>query len=253
MRRTILCVWAVALCAMALSCAGEDGSPGLPGSPGNPGSPLPIQVLLAGSEPADSLQRLALDIFATGLLPLGNSINVVDITDSIPPLSLLNGYDAILVWTTSVVTDPVALGNRLADFVDDGGGVVIGQMSFVNGIGLQGRIMTSGYSPLASEDSVGVMSNRKIAFTSIASPIHPILNGTNLLDFLFFSTSTWSNPTLTLGATQIAADNTGASAIAVNAGDNIVGINMSGNFFRGGYEHPPALFVNSLLFVAGAF
>ena len=239
---------------MLAGCSGEDGTQGLPGDPGSPGSPTPIALLLAGSEPADSLQRFAIDIFAAGLLPFGSTIDVVDVTDSIPPLAFLNGFDAVLAWTRDPVVDPTSLGDRLADFVDAGGGLVLGQMSFVDGAGLEGRVMTAGYSPLESAAPVGSQINRSIDFTSIASPIHPIFNGTTLLAFPFYSTPQWSNPTLGAGATALALDTpTGAPAVAINAAENVVAINTSGNFFRGGYANPPRLFVNALLIVAGSF
>ena len=166
------------VCALALvvvGCAGEDGPAGPQGSTGNPGAPVPIKALLAGSEPADTLQELAMDIFSMGLFPLGSVVNIVDVTDSIPPHSFLDEYDAVLVWTTSAVTDPAALGDRLAEYVDVGGGVVIGQMSFVDGTGLQGEIMSAGYSPLQSSPSVGTADARKIDFFSVSMPLHPIL------------------------------------------------------------------------------
>ncbi len=245
-----------AFCALALvglGCAGEDGPTGPSGSEGTPGSPVPIKALLAGAEPADTLQAVAIDLFSRGLLPLGSAINIVDVTDSIPPLAFLNDYDAVLVWTTSPVTDPVMLGERLAEYVDAGGGVVIGQMSFVDGWALLGRFM-SDYSPLQPGPSVGIAVARQIDFFSVSMPLHPILNGVNLRVFPFYSTNQWSNPGLAPGATLIAKDTpSGANAIAVNAAGNVIGLNMSGNHMRGGYSEPPKLIVNALLFVAGAF
>jgi len=246
---TIVC----ALALVGVGCAGEDGPAGPPGSGGNPGSPVPINALLAGSEPADTLQAVAIDLFSRGLFPLGSVINIVDVTDSIPPLSFLSEYDAVLVWTTSPVTDPVMLGERLAEYVDDGGGVVIGQMSFVDGWALLGRFM-SDYSPLQPTASTGIAVARQIDFNSVSLPLHPILNGVNLRVFPFYSTNQWSNPSLDIGATLIAKDTpSGANAIAVNAAGNVIGLNMSGNHMRGGYSEPPKLIVNALLFVAGAF
>jgi hypothetical protein len=215
--------------------------------------PSPIKALFAGSEPVDTLQALAIEAFSIGIFPLGTEINYVDVTDSIPPLSFLNQYDAVLAWTTAAITNPVALGNRLADYVDGGGGVVIGQMAFVDGAGLQGRVMSPGYSPLVSGPAEGTQFSRKLNFFSISAPYHPILNGVSIVDFPFYSTDQWSDPSLAPGATQIALDNNDASAIAINAGDTVIGLNMSGNFMRGGFSEPPQLIANSLLFVAGAF
>lgn len=246
---TLLC----ALVLFATGCSGEDGPQGPVGPPGGSGTPLPIRTLFAGAEPTDTLQALAVDMFSRGLLPLGSVIHIVDITDSIPPLSSLNQYDAVLVWTTAAVTDPTALGNRLADYVDAGGGLVLGQMAFVDGFALGGRIMTPGYSPLLSAPPTGSAIARKIDFFSLTIPFHVILNGVSLLDLAFYSTDQWSNPVLAAGATRIALDDSGATAIAVNTADRVIGLNMSGNFSRGGYSEPAKLIVNSLLFVAGAF
>lgn len=251
LRLLVACSFVAAV--LAAGCSGDPGPEGPAGPPGGPGAPLPIKALFAGSEPLDTLQALAVDAFSMALLPLGSEINVVDVTDSIPPLSFLQLYDAILVWTTAAVSDPTALGDRLAEFVDAGGGVVIGQMAFVDGMELLGRIVSAGYSPLQSEPSLGVALNRKIDFFSITMPLHPILNGVNVLNFPFYSTSQWSDPTLSPGATLIARDDAGAAAIAINARGDVVGLNMSGNFVRGGYNEPPNLVANALLFVAGAF
>lgn len=62
-------------------------------------------------------------------------------------------WDAVFVWAEEPFNDPVELGDRLADFVDSGGGVVVGGYAFgANASGqdasLGGRLVTGGYLPL---------------------------------------------------------------------------------------------------------
>ena len=71
-----------------------------------------------------------------------------------PPLSDLQPYDAVVVFSNSPFADPVTLGNNLADY-QDGGGMVTGLQFdwFGSPFGLDGRWITGGYSPFQSPDS----------------------------------------------------------------------------------------------------
>ncbi|HET9325731.1 MAG TPA: S8 family serine peptidase, partial [Candidatus Eisenbacteria bacterium] len=64
-----------------------------------------------------------------------------------PTLSQLQGYNSVIVGANFPWTDPVAVGNVLADYVDSGGGVVLTLASFISGWVPQGRFLTEGYSP----------------------------------------------------------------------------------------------------------
>jgi hypothetical protein len=57
-------------------------------------------------------------------------------------------YEAVVVWSNYVFSDPVSMGNVLADYADNGGGVVLHQFCFGSGWNLQGRMMDE-YSPLS--------------------------------------------------------------------------------------------------------
>ncbi len=63
-----------------------------------------------------------------------------------PTLAALQQYDAVLVWTNQVPDNRIALSNRLADYVDGGGRVVITTF-WGQEMGAAGRLNTHGYNP----------------------------------------------------------------------------------------------------------
>ena len=67
----------------------------------------------------------------------------------IPNLTQLRAYQAVLVYSDNPFADPVAMGNVLADYIDQGGGVVLQTFAFYDagGYGIQGRVSTNGYLP----------------------------------------------------------------------------------------------------------
>lgn len=93
-------------------------------------------------------------------LELGELV-VVDAGTEVLTPQMLEGYDAVVTWGNFVYEDSLATGDVLADFVDDGGGVVV----FAYGMrdsglqGLRGRFVDGGYlattlSPDNLEDPV---------------------------------------------------------------------------------------------------
>jgi len=68
----------------------------------------------------------------------------------------------VITWTNEAYANHSDFGDNLADYVDGGGQVILGVFStFTQGISLTGRIMTVGYSPVASPlgANTGVMSS----------------------------------------------------------------------------------------------
>jgi len=60
---------------------------------------------------------MAVQAFAEALFPLGTEIHFVSIIgDSVPTLSVLNQYDAVLCWTNGSPVYPDSLGDRLAEY-----------------------------------------------------------------------------------------------------------------------------------------
>jgi hypothetical protein len=65
---------------------------------------------------------------------------------STPSLAFLQQYEVVVVWSDYPFSDSVMLGNRLADYLDSGGSVVMAMFCFAQSWQLSGRIMSS-YSP----------------------------------------------------------------------------------------------------------
>jgi hypothetical protein len=236
-------------------CSGDDGAEG-PAGPA--GSPQPIKVLFAGAEDESGLKNIVAGAFACGAFPLGTEIDYFDIRSAAPALATLRGYDVVVAhtdWLTSVGTE---VGNVLADYVDGGGKVVLLQYSFsLQGtLPIQGRIMTAGYSPLQPAAPAGIVGARSIDFNSLTYPLHPVFNGTDVRNILFFANNNTSNPVLDPTATLIAQDSQGANAIAINARGNIMALQICGGTIgweTATYPYSDALVANCCLFLAGAF
>ena len=92
----------------------------------------------------------------------------------VPSLAQLLQYGAVLVFSDAAFSDNVGLGNVLANYSDNGGGVVLATFDFATGGGgISGRIMTGGYSPFTTGNQTS-----GAAYTLIADqPAHPILAG----------------------------------------------------------------------------
>lgn len=105
-----------------------------------------VKALVLGAESSDTwIIEVRDTLFATGMF---DTVDWMNSAQNIPSASTLANYDAVLVWTDSGITDATTLGNDLADFVDNGGGVVIGVWGvtdYSSNHFLQGRWLTGGY------------------------------------------------------------------------------------------------------------
>jgi hypothetical protein len=215
-------------------------------------------VLLVASDSELNLKEMVVIAFKEGLFPVGTRIDYVSLLDSLPSLSRLTPYDAVMCWTGGVPLSPVTMGNTLADYVDAGGGLVLAQYAFTiqsKRTPLAGRVMTDGYAPLEVDTFAMDLSNRQIDFQSLSFPLHPIFNGTDVLNLTYAGQADMSDPTLDETAILIAKDTLGKNAIAINAAGNIIGVDMLGGWWFG-FEFDPyyrQLLANALLFVGGAF
>src|SRR4051794_34060850 len=81
---------------------------------------------------------------ATGKFVL---VDTFDCSTATPTLQQLNGYTTVLVWSDKVFLSPSALGTVLAQYVDGGGGVVVGLFAVYSGWQLTGN-WSNGYSCL---------------------------------------------------------------------------------------------------------
>ena len=85
---------------------------------------------------------------------------MINAGNSTPSVSALNKFDSVLVWSNLAFADANSFGDNLADYVNDGGGVVIAvfsNSSTTNGRYLGGRWQTNGYDviPAVSGTTTG--------------------------------------------------------------------------------------------------
>ena len=263
-------VTAVAIVVLIALAGCDDGGQGPTGPSGVAGTPRPIKLLLAGSTSDLDMREMIVIAIRDAMFPVGSELNYVNLKDSVPSLATFKKYDVVFVWSINPFIDPVLTGNRLADYVDGGGSVVISQFSMsehplpsaAKGP-MRGRIMTPGYCPL----TVGTVNsandnneNKKIAVQSLDFPLHPIFNFANDDTINYFTQSDFSDPGVDGTATLLAKDTKGDNAIAINARGNIMGINLYGGYdFQDGvigsapFPEGNRLIANCILWVAGAY
>ena len=147
---------------------------------------------------------------------------------SIPtPLSTLLQYGAVFVWTNSTPSNPVAWGDRLKEYVDAGGKVVMAVYAFTNindPWELQGGIMEPGYSPFAlTNDRYFATEGQTLDFATALTG-SPILAG--VTEFAYGGNSNYSKVVMAAGAIKVAQDNNGIPLIGINAAGSVVGFNL---------------------------
>lgn len=147
----------------------------------------PKVLILAADDP-----RWANEVRAT--IAASGSFSQVDFFDmrrSIPSLALLREYKAVLAYDN--YTPVTGVGNVLADYVDQGGGLVIS--AFANAsIPFEGRVNTPEYQVLVPlNQTQGTM----LTMGEIAKPEHPIMLGVSGFNggaASYHSTSTTISP-----------------------------------------------------------
>jgi hypothetical protein len=120
----------------------------------------PLVLLLAGLGPLVPTQAASVlyaptwydsPSFRTQLgLSIDGPVDYWNARTSTPSASVLLQYDAVFTWVDYAYADPVLMGNRLADYVGQGGRVILGAWCYPCGQSnyLQGRIMQLGYCPV---------------------------------------------------------------------------------------------------------
>jgi len=179
-------------------------------------------------------------LVSTGLIAL-EDLTDLDACGTPPTLATLSDFGAVLVWSNFAPSQPDALGNVLADYVDQGGGVILATYVFSQPWRIGGRIITgAGYSPFGVSDARFTTSGQLDLAHSNTS--HPILQGVGT-DF-YFTNGNYTNPVLTAGATLIAVDTAGNRVVAVNSSGRVVGISIFPGFGNMG-----RLFANAINFL----
>ena len=151
--------------------------------------------------------------------PFYSSITIEDWSTTTPTLDHLLDYGCVYTWSNYDYADGVTLGNRLADYVDLGGTVVINDFCWTSKWGLYGRIQTDGdYAPLTHN------GNCAYSYTDLGSYDHghPFMDGVSSITKIYYMTYASKEQS----ATWVADTTSLYPLCAVNADFNVVGINM---------------------------
>ena len=187
----------------------------LSGGGGGGGGPIDLGIFAADPVSQSPITELQ----ATGYF---DTITSYDVRSSTPSLSTLQAYDTVLVYTNYRPSSQIGLGNVLADYVDAGGHVVLCTYSFSNNWDIEGRIMTSGYSPLVNLGINGDVSGNLVPTV----PGDPIFDGINVGAIQYFHNYNFAHPGVDGGATLLATDGAGHNMIARNAAGDVIGVNL---------------------------
>jgi len=126
----------------------------------------------------------------------------------------------VLTWSHSAYQDRTTLGDNLADYVDDGGAVVILNFCWNSSIGLSGRIMTDDdYCPMCLIWRGG---GANAAGMGDYDADHPIMDGVESITGIEF----WEYLGVYPIATWLASLDSFYDLAGINAAQNVVGINM---------------------------
>ncbi|MFO7639613.1 MAG: S8 family serine peptidase, partial [bacterium] len=178
------------------------------------------------------------------LRALGDSVTYMDVRDITPTLEQLRPYDAVGAHSNYAYANPTQLGNVLADYVDAGGGVVLGHFSFSTGWEMGGRLVTGSYATISPG------SNTHQATTmGWNNPAHPIMSGVGAVGEYYAGSGSFVS-----SAESVARWNDGRPYVAVAANQKVVGVNshpgLTSNPARNGDW--ALVFHNALQFVSGS-
>lgn len=140
-----------------------------------------------------------------------------------PTLDDLTDYDAVLAYHTGFTNDPVAFGDILADYADQGGGVAIAVFGIDFSFGFAGRLLSAGYSPFTTASPASGTQ----MFLVPELPDHPLLADVVSFDggpSSFHHSSLRARPGATLAATWTNGQPLVAGKVTSNA--RVAGLNF---------------------------
>ena len=142
--------------------------------------PASIRLIARGGSVGDRVAQLILERIVT---PEVLAVDYLDASTSTPPLSALQGYDALLVWCNGAFASAGDIGNVLADYWDGGGAVVLAQGSFYLGH-VQGRFGTAanGYMLMDGNPSYEAPSDM---LGQVLEPQSPLMAGVSSITASF--------------------------------------------------------------------
>jgi subtilisin family serine protease len=164
-------------------------------------------------------------------------VDYYDAGSGTPSLDQLMDYEAVVVWSNYVFYDPVGMGDVLADYADNGGGVVLHQFCFGSGWNLDGRMMNE-YCPL-SPGSISY-TNHSLGDFDDSSPL--------MQDVTYVSDFYMSYVSLINDGQWVASYDDGTPFVAINPDNHVVAINGYVGDFRQFAGDMILLSYNSVIF-----
>ena len=116
------------------------------------------------------------------LHPRVQSVTLIDAGAITPSGFDLLAFDAVLTFSDLAYADPVLLGNALADYVDDGGGVVLAMFAMneapgLTGLGIDGRFLSDNYFCIERDDANYLGLFEAGALGAVLVPGSPVMEG----------------------------------------------------------------------------
>ncbi len=142
-------------------------------------------VVVLGSTDEIGTVALREDLMCTGEFV---KVDYIDLTARTPPLEELRQYHGVMVFSDTPLVDPAGIGDRLASFVELGGGVVLAGGAFSSDTGVGGRLVGDGLVPIVGDAPFTASDpNRTIAAAPgfewlPGRPGHPTTQGLNRFD-----------------------------------------------------------------------
>ncbi|MEE9413516.1 MAG: Ig-like domain-containing protein [Methylococcales bacterium] len=174
-----------------------------------------------------------------------DDITFVNARTRTPDLAELSDFDAVLVWSDHTFNNSTLLGNVLADYVEQGGGVVLATYVFSQPWSIAGRITEPQFSPFLVTNNL-IRTSGVLDLTQ-SNTDHPILSGINSASYI--GNSNYTNPPLANGATLIAKDTNGNNLIAINSDNKVVGISIWPGGQSSSNTNVSMIYANALSFV----
>lgn len=174
---------------------------------------------------------------------------------SLPAITLadLEGYDIVVTsnntqWLGSAGVEPEVIGDLLADYVDDGGKVIVNQFAYsYDAWKLEGRFIDEQYGPFVPSTTDAEVV---VELGDILAPGHPLLEGVTELEYSGYV----QNVTLAPGAVAVAAWDNDELFLAANS--DVVALNLLPSLGNGGplqwTGDLATIYENAVHYLAGA-
>jgi hypothetical protein len=234
LNRLTVGVFAVSIAATATSAIAEDPATGPVDNTVTSQSEIApleelsvsgLRALLYHSDGSGQAASAELALIGTGLFGAAD-IDILRMTGTPASLATLQAYDCVYVWANFVPPSAVAQGDRLKEYVDVGGGVVLSVYALSRNTGpweMQGGIMGPGYSPLVNTATSLSSFPRTLDFGT-ADTASPLLAG--VVDFTYGGNVNYGAATLDPGATLVGSDNSGVPLLALSSASDVAAINV---------------------------